>query len=157
MQKKCEARIKFLEFILKIFRGGYFMRTKSHWKHLLIGLFFVILVFMVTVGIASCKKNTDEDSSSVDEPITGDEAGIYYFDADDAEYLISLKGNNFTLSISDETLYGEYTFDGTEFNLTFDGEGGGDGLRHVVGRCFDVELQRQYIQILKEGILQSYL
>ena len=85
------------------------MRTKSHWKHLLIGLFFVILVFMVTVGIASCKKNTDEDSSSVDEPITGDEAGIYYFDADDAEYLISLKGNNFTLSISDETLYGEYT------------------------------------------------
>ena len=81
------------------------MRTKSQWKHLLIGLFFVILVFMVTVGIASCKKNTDEDSSSVDEPITGDEAGIYYFDADDAEYLISLKGNNFTLSISDETLY----------------------------------------------------
>ena len=133
------------------------MRTKSHWKHLLIGLFFVILVFMVTVGIASCKKNTDEDSSSVDEPIAGDEAGIYYFDADDAEYLISLKGNNFTLSISNETLYGEYTFDGTEFNLTFAGEGGGDGLRHVVGRCFDVELQRQYIQILKEGILQSYL
>ena len=103
------------------------------------------------------RKNTDEDSSSVDEPITGDEAGIYYFDADDAEYLISWKGNNVTLSLSDETLYGEYTFDGTELNLTFDGEGGGDGLRHVVGRCFDVELQRQYIQILKKGILQSYL
>lgn len=116
------------------------MRTKSHWKHLLIGLFFIILVFMVTVGIASCKKNTGEDSSNVDEPITGDEAGIYYFDADDAEYLISLNGNNFTLSISDEAMYGEYTFDGTNLQLTFDGEGGGDGHRHVVGRCIDAHL-----------------
>lgn len=125
------------------------MRTKSHWKHLLIGLFFVILVFMVTVGIASCKKNTDEDSSSVDEPIAGDEAGIYYFDADDAEYLISLKGNNFTLSISDETLYGEYTFDGTEFNLTFDGEGGGTASATLSGDVLTLNYNGSTYRFLK--------
>ncbi len=125
------------------------MRTKSHWKHLLIGLFFVILVFMVTVGIASCKKNTDEDSSSVDEPIAGDEAGIYYFDADDAEYLISLKGNNFTLSISNETLYGEYTFDGTEFNLTFDGEGGGTASATLSGDVLTLNYNGSTYRFLK--------
>lgn len=125
------------------------MRTKSHWKHLLIGLFFIILVFMVTVGIASCKKNTGEDSSNVDEPITGDEAGIYYFDADDAEYLISLNGNNFTLSISDEAMYGEYTFDGTNLQLTFDGEGGGTATATLSGDVLTLTYKDSTYRFLK--------
>lgn len=125
------------------------MRTKSHWKHLLIGLFFIILVFMVTVGIASCKKNTGEDSSNVDEPITGDEAGIYYFDADDAEYLISLNGNNFTLSISDEAMYGEYTFDGTNLQLTFGGEGGGTATATLSGDVLTLTYKDSTYRFLK--------
>ncbi|MCH5153602.1 MAG: leucine-rich repeat protein [Clostridiales bacterium] len=81
-------------------------------------LLYVLLVFVAAfvgalfVACGSSKKTTTK------KPTEGPETGVYYYDADDGEYLITLNNvTSVTILIADSAKTGTYTVSGS--NLTF--------------------------------------
>lgn len=75
-----------------------------------------ILTLIMSVGIAglaSCKDKKPAEKKDLGE------AGVYYTEADGREYLLSLGGNRYTLTLGN--LVGDYEYDGK--TLTLKGEG----------------------------------
>lgn len=80
-------------------------------KKLLLHLFLAAFSATTVAGIAAC-----------DTPDYG-EGGIYYYEENGEEYLVSLSGGGFTLLMDDVNEMGVYEYDGTTITLTYkDGE-----------------------------------
>ena len=79
-------------------------------KHLLISALLVAMMSSATFGIVACK---DEE----EEPINYGEAGVYYYEATDGEYSISLSGDKYTLYVGDTSVSGTYSYDGNALKV----------------------------------------
>ena len=80
-------------------------------KKLLLHLFLAAFSATTVAGIAAC-----------DAPDLG-EGGVYYYEENGEEYLVSLNGGGFTLLMDDVSEVGSYAYDGTTLTLTYkDGE-----------------------------------
>lgn len=77
-------------------------------KKLLLHLFLAAFSATTVAGIAAC------DSTDYGE------GGIYYYEENGEEYLVSLNDGGFTLLMDDVNEKGEYKYDGTTFTLTYD-------------------------------------
>lgn len=85
------------------------MKTK---KRSLLSLLFLIMIFVFSLGVVSCKKGDSGDTTDYAED------GVYYFNTvDDQEYLVTLNDNTFTMWLGSELINGEYTYDGTTLEL----------------------------------------
>ena len=91
------------------------MKTK---KHLFVRLCFAVMMFVFSLGFVACK---DDNTTKKPEPTPVDygESGVYYFDADDGEYLVTLNGDSFALLLGNDSVAGTYTFDGENLGLVF--------------------------------------
>ncbi len=97
------------------------MKTK---KRSLVSLLLLIMVFVFSLGVASCKKGGGDDDADSSSSSTVDyaEEGVYYFNAvDNQEYLVTLDGDTFTMWLGGEMKNGQYTYDGNNLNLAFAG------------------------------------
>lgn len=97
------------------------MKTK---KRSLVSLLLLIMVFVFSLGVASCKKGGGDDDADSSSSSTIDyaEEGVYYFNAvDNQEYLVTLDGDTFTMWLGGEMKNGQYTYDGNNLNLAFAG------------------------------------
>ena len=93
-------------------------------RWLLISVMSVVSALSFTV--AACGGGGDQSSSSSSseqsgqEVTEGAETGVYYYDAGDEEYLITLNsGNRFTFLVMGENKSGEYSLSGNSLTLDF--------------------------------------
>lgn len=78
---------------------------------LLISLLVIVLASM-SLALVACHKD------EVKPPVTGPEAGVYYYDAGADEYTVVLgEGTQFSLAIADATIAGKYELNGEVLTL----------------------------------------
>ncbi len=78
---------------------------------------FLALMACVCLLLAACK------GSPGDDPVSGDEVGIYYNDGFGSEYMISLKEKcEVDFQVEDVDATGTYTLDGTKLTLSLEGQ-----------------------------------
>lgn len=91
-------------------------------------LYALLIAAMACTGAATaaCSNggtSSESSDSSIIEEQDAPEAGVYYFEADGAEYLITLSsGRKFALSINGANESGRYSLDGDMLVFSFDGE-----------------------------------
>ena len=95
------------------------LKNKGKWFYAFVGVaaaLVIALAVIIVMAVSSAKPNVP------DEPTLGDgtETGVYYFDVEGGEVILSLNnGNKFTLAGADLNKTGTYTVDG-ENNLVLD-------------------------------------
>ncbi len=87
--------------------------TKNKW---LVALAILALLATTVFGVVSC----GDDPTPPPQFTEGDEMGVYYYDVEDGEVLLTLSlGNNFTIAGPGMNKTGTYTIDGTNLSLDF--------------------------------------
>ena len=87
--------------------------TKNKW---LVALAILALLATTIFGVVSC----GDDPTPPPEYTEGDEMGVYYYDVEDGEVLLTLSlGNNFTIAGPGMNKTGTYTIDGNNLSLDF--------------------------------------
>ena len=84
-------------------------------KRFLIGM---LAALCVTGGVIGCNNNQSQP-----DPEYGED-GVYYFDVNGEDHLLTLNNNSFTLVQGSDVLVGTYTYDGENLALQFEGQSG---------------------------------
>ncbi len=88
-------------------------------RRFLFSLLMMLLVVTISVVAVSCGKKTPPDPEKTEWP----EAGVYYFDAGNDEYTLTLNvGDTFALIVKGESASGSYTLEGEKLTLDFNAE-----------------------------------
>ncbi len=130
------------------------MKTKSK---LLVTLLFVVLAISVTLFGVSCKKNPGgSESESTSSGQTEEKTAVYYADAGDGEYVVSLKGTEYVLSIAGDYKFGSFTLNGGKLSLlagdgSYDGTIEGDELSLAYGGKTYVLIEKIARKVTFEG------
>ena len=130
------------------------MKTKSK---LLVTLLFVVLAISVALFGVSCKKNPGgSESESTSSEQTEEKTAVYYADAGDGEYVVSLKGNEYVLSIAGDYKFGSFTLNGGKLRLiagdgSYEGTIEGDELSLAYGGKTYVLLEKIARKVTFEG------
>lgn len=90
---------------------------KTKLSYFLLISLLVIVTALTSFALVACNQHEDT-------PITGPEAGVYYYDAGADEYTVVLgEGTQFTLAISDVSIAGKYSLNGDVLTLTSNKQG----------------------------------
>ena len=122
----------------------------KHKKWLLISVMSVVSALSLT---AACSKGgNDASSSDRPGPVTeGAETGVYYYDADGEEYLISLNtGNRFTFLVMGENKSGEYALSGDALTLDFALDSDGEISASLTGDVLTLTYENSEMRFLKK-------
>ncbi len=94
-------------------------------KRMLVRLFCFAMVSALSLGITACDKeknnsSTPDTSAGIGAEEYGEE-GVYYYDAENGEDVMTLSDSAFVLTLGDTAVKGLYTYDGTAMSLAFEG------------------------------------
>ena len=87
------------------------------------GILIAVLAVLCAASLClfGCGKQQEQESETVQPPVSGSEVGVYYFEDADLheEYLVTLsEGLRFSLAVKDTALNGSYTLSGETLTLT---------------------------------------
>lgn len=120
----------------------------KHKRGLLISVMSCLCALSLT---AACGKGGDSSSSGRTETAEGVETGVYYYDADGEEYLISLNsGNRFTFLVMGENKSGEYALAGDALTLDFALDADGEISASLAGDVLTLTYENSEMRFLKK-------
>lgn len=112
------------------------------------------VVSAMSLSMAACKNGNDSSTSSdssVENITEGEETGVYYYDADGEEYLITLNsGNRFTFLVMGENKSGVYTFSDGALKFDFAREEDGELSATLADGVLTLTYQNSEMRFLKK-------